>query len=91
MSNKPFNHVDERTPLVNGGAGPSGSDHNLAQQNGSHPAYAFFLDSNHTPGLNHDRFAVRSIVYSWHITKVTILSSTVFASSLLRPSADSAH
>jgi hypothetical protein len=82
MSSKPHNHADERTPLINGGAGSSGSDNDATIENGGSKAWAFFLDSSRTPGQDSDSFAVRSLVYCWHITKVTVLSSTTSAHTL---------
>ena len=79
MSHKPHNHVDERTPLINGGAEPSGSGNDAAIENGGSKAWAFFLDSSRTPGQDSNSFAVRSLVHGWHITKVTLLSSTTSA------------
>merc|ERR1712000_360091 len=75
MSNKTDdNDADERTPLVNGG--PSGSPSHHIIPNGNHgTAKAFFFDSRHTPGLESDNLAIRSLVYTWHIAKVTILSN----------------
>ncbi|KAM6514132.1 Vacuolar calcium ion transporter [Fusarium falciforme] len=37
----------------------------------------FLFDSKYTPGLDSQNFALRHLAYSWHITKVTLLSSYV--------------
>lgn len=80
MSNyKPPGAADERTPLVNGG--PS-SSHEVVERSGRNKTLVFLFDSTHTPGLDNDSFAIRSLVYSWHVAKVTILSGTL----LPRPS-----
>lgn len=74
---KPSNHTaGEHTPLINGGAGGASSSHDHSDQRDRHPSLVFLFDSNHTPGLENESFAIRSLIYSWHITKVTLLSST---------------
>ncbi|KAJ3453558.1 hypothetical protein MRS44_017805 [Fusarium solani] len=35
----------------------------------------FLFDSKYTPGLDSQNFALRHLAYSWHTTKVTLLSS----------------
>ena len=82
MSSKPHNHADERTPLINGGAESSGSDNDAIIENGGSKTWAFFLDSSRTPGQDSDNLAVRSLAHGWHITKVTLLSSTTSAPAL---------
>ncbi|RSL76811.1 hypothetical protein CDV31_017359, partial [Fusarium ambrosium] len=37
----------------------------------------FLFDSKHTPGLDNQRLALRHLAYSWHVTKVDLLSSYV--------------
>lgn len=75
MSNyKPPGDANERTPLVNGG--PSSSGHEVVERSGRNKTVVFLFDANHTPGLDNDSLAIRSLVYSWHVAKVTILSGT---------------
>lgn len=76
MSFKPNPTVaNERTPLINGeSASSNGNHHHLIHQDHS-KAYQFFFDSKHTPGNDSENVVVRSLAYTWHITKVTMLSS----------------
>lgn len=67
-------NADERTPLVNGGL--NGSTHDQAETQAHSAAFTFFLNPHKTPGLHSSNVALRSAAYSWHIAKVTILSST---------------
>ncbi|KAM4062987.1 sodium/calcium exchanger protein [Hirsutella rhossiliensis] len=75
MNNKQNRGADERTPLVNGGTSSSAQGDTLSRHRSG--AFAFFFDSRHTPGNNSDRVAVRSLAYTWHVTKVTLLSNYV--------------
>ncbi|KAL7951882.1 Ca2+ transporter [Trichoderma barbatum] len=78
MSNKPNNN--ERTPLLNGESASSNGNHNhIVGEHRSErsAAFQFFFDSKHTPGNDSDNFVVRSLAYTWHITKVTLLSNYV--------------
>ncbi|KAK5995004.1 Vacuolar calcium ion transporter [Cladobotryum mycophilum] len=86
MSFKQGNNASERTPLING-EGSVGARNGNGNGNG-HPtfnressssssAYQFFFDSKHTPGNDSDRLAVRSLAYTWHIAKVTVMSNYV--------------
>merc|ERR1711988_443856 len=75
MSNYKPSGADERTPLVNGGA--SSSDHEVVERSSRSKARVFLFDSSHTPGLDNESLAIRSLVYSWHVAKVTILSGYV--------------
>ncbi|EHK23912.1 Ca2+ transporter [Trichoderma virens Gv29-8] len=78
MSNKPNNN--ERTPLLNGLNGESSNgNHNHILDRGRErsAAFQFFFDSKHTPGNDSDNFVVRSLAYTWHVTKVTLLSNYV--------------
>lgn len=72
MSNYKPSGADERTPLVNGGASSSG--HEVVERSSRSKARVFLFDSSHTPGLDNESLAIRSLVYSWHVAKVTILS-----------------
>lgn len=76
MSNKSTNGASERTPLINGGPAPSGLDDGY-NQNHSRSAFRSFFDTKHTPGTDSENFAVRSLAYGLHVTKVTLLSSYV--------------
>ncbi|EQL04030.1 hypothetical protein G6O67_008190 [Ophiocordyceps sinensis] len=67
--------ASERTPLVNGGTSSSAQGGAVSRHRSA--AYSFFLDSKHTPGKNSNSVAVRSLAYSWHVTKVTLLSNYV--------------
>merc|ERR1711988_1644427 len=75
MSNYKPSGADERTPLVNGGASSSG--HEVVERSTRSKARVFLFDSSHTPGLDNESLAIRSLVYSWHVAKVTILSGYV--------------
>mgnify|MGYP000722300917 CR=1 FL=1 len=74
MSFKPNRGADERTPLING---ESSTDNGHVVQQPRSDVYAFFLDYHHTPGRDSDSLPIRSLAYTWHITKVTLLSSTL--------------
>ncbi|RGP70677.1 ca2+:h+ antiporter [Fusarium longipes] len=90
MSNKSTNHsaADETSPLINGGASSSLHD-TLGRRNGNangnghislsrdSSTMTFLFDSKHTPGIHNENIAVRSLAYSWHIAKVTLLSNYV--------------
>lgn len=70
------NCANERAPLTNGEPLSSDNGHDVQPQLRS-GAYTFFLDPSHTPGKYSDRLAIRSLSYTCHITKVTLLSSTL--------------
>lgn len=74
MSFKPNRGADERTPLING---ESSTDNGHVVQQPRSDVYAFFLDYHHTPGRDSDSLPIRSLAYTWHITKVTLLSNYV--------------
>ncbi|KAF5978336.1 Ca2+:H+ antiporter [Fusarium coicis] len=85
MSAKPHNHTaDENSPLLNGG-GSSALNDTLGHGNGNghislsrdSSTMTFLFDSKHTPGTDNSNIAVRSLAYSWHIIKVTLLSNYV--------------
>ncbi|KAF4992820.1 hypothetical protein FDECE_13606 [Fusarium decemcellulare] len=88
MSSKSNHSVtDETSPLINGGASSAlhdtlGHVHNgngnghISLSRGS-STMTFLFDSKNTPGLDNQNFAVRNLAYSWHITKVTLLSNYV--------------
>lgn len=75
MSNKQSSN--ERTPLLNGeGASSNGTpNHIQSSSNERSAAFRFFFDSKHTPGTHSENIAVRTLAYSWHVAKVTLLSS----------------
>lgn len=79
MSYKPNNN--ERTPLLNGLNGESSNgnqNHILGDVHRERSAaFQFFFDSKHTPGNDSNNFVVRSLAYTWHVTKVTLLSNYV--------------
>ncbi|KAL6352335.1 hypothetical protein LRP88_14382 [Fusarium phalaenopsidis] len=59
------------------GVRPHGNgDGRASLRRGSNAVY-WFLDSKYTPGLNSQNSAFRYLAYSWHVTKVTLLSSYV--------------
>lgn len=87
MSTKPLSHMaNEATPLINGEAssalrGSLAHDHSngnghIGLSRGS-STMTFLFDSKHTPGLDNQNIAVRSLAYTWHVTKITLLSSTL--------------
>ncbi|KAI1067731.1 hypothetical protein LB507_010583 [Fusarium sp. FIESC RH6] len=86
MSNKPANlrAADETSPLINGGASSALHD-TLGHRNGNghislsrdSSTMTFLFDSKHTPGIDNQNIAVRSLAYSWHIAKATLLSNYV--------------
>jgi len=80
-NNKPTNNADERTPLVttNGASSAHVARHNTngSDYDSRSPTLVFLFDKSKTPGLDSDSIAVRSLVYTWHVTKVTLLSSYV--------------
>ncbi|KAL6897011.1 Ca2+ transporter [Trichoderma evansii] len=65
---------NERTPLLNGG---SGNQNHIGSNNERSTTFQFFFDSKHTPGTHSENFAVRTLAYSWHVTKVTLLSNYI--------------
>jgi Ca2+:H+ antiporter len=83
MSTKSANNIaaDENSSLLNGGASSAlhgtirnGNGHiNLSRDSST---MTFIFDSKHTPGIDNSSIAVRSMAYSWHTAKVTLLSST---------------
>ncbi|QPC70016.1 hypothetical protein HYE68_000768 [Fusarium pseudograminearum] len=87
MSSKHANHTaaDETSPLINGGA--SSAHDTTSRRNGNGNGHAtlsrdsstmtFLFDSKHTPGIHNQNIAIRSLAYSWHIAKVTLLSNYV--------------
>ncbi|KAM0307484.1 hypothetical protein HYE67_000843 [Fusarium culmorum] len=87
MSSKHANHTaaDETSPLINGGA--SSAHDTTSRRNGTGNGHAtlsrdsstmtFLFDSKHTPGIHNQNIAIRSLAYSWHIAKVTLLSNYV--------------
>lgn len=78
MSNyKPLNNADERTPLVTSLANGSSSEsnHDDADNNSRSPTLVFLFNKTHTPGLDSDSIILRNLIYVWHVTKVTLLSS----------------
>jgi Ca2+:H+ antiporter len=89
MSTKHSNHtVDENSPLINGGTsstrrdtGGNGNGNGHISLSRDSSTMTFLFDSKHTPGIDNHNIAIRSLAYSWHIAKVTLLSST---SALLR-------
>jgi hypothetical protein len=82
-NNKPTNNADERTPLVttNGASSAHVARHNTngSDYDSRSPTLVFLFDKSKTPGLDSDSIAVRSLVYTWHVTKVTLLSSMSLA------------
>ncbi|KAH6605649.1 Ca2+ transporter, partial [Trichoderma cornu-damae] len=80
MSFKTNAAANERTPLINGESASSNGTHNHIV-GGHRPqrstAFRFFFDSKHTPGNDSDNFVVRSLAYTWHVAKVTMLSNYV--------------
>ncbi|KAM0355797.1 hypothetical protein ACHAPU_000184 [Fusarium lateritium] len=85
MSNKTSNHtVDENSPLINGGASSARRDTNGQGHGNGHitlsrnsSTMTFLFDTKHTPGIHNNNIAIRSLAYSWHIAKVTLLSNYV--------------
>lgn len=66
----------EQSPLINGGAAAPAADDGLdreSQQDGR-LAVTFFNPSL-TPGRDSDVWAVRALACSWHVAKVTLMSS----------------
>lgn len=75
-NNKSNRNASERTPLINGEESSSAQGANHTQhESRSGGLYSFFLDHKHTPGIDSDSFFVRGSAYTWHVTKVTLLSS----------------
>ncbi|KOS20072.1 Vacuolar calcium ion transporter [Escovopsis weberi] len=84
MSHPNPRRTGERTPLLSGessssdfAAAAAARGHVSLQRQSSSSVYQFFFDSKHTPGNDSDRIAVRSLAYSWHVAKVTVLSNYV--------------
>lgn len=84
---KPNRTAHERSPLLNGEESSStlvgdGDSRSVIRRRSG--ALAFFFNSKYTPGLDSDTFIVRWLAYSWHVTKVTLLSS-MLPSDFTRP------
>ncbi|KAG5664408.1 hypothetical protein KAF25_008142 [Fusarium avenaceum] len=85
MSTKNSNHtVDENSPLINGGTSSTRRDTSGNGNGNGHISLSrdsstmtFLFDSKHTPGIDNHNIAIRSLAYSWHIAKVTLLSNYV--------------
>lgn len=76
----------ERTPLLNGEGSNNtagGATRHRRPTSGSNLKH-FFTNARWTPGTEHDNLVVRSAAYTWHVTKVTLLSSA-FVHSLDNP------
>ncbi|KAG5951890.1 hypothetical protein E4U53_002046, partial [Claviceps sorghi] len=73
---KPGGNADEHTPLINGESASSAasSGPSAATRHADNSVYSFFFDSKHTPGNDSQSVVVRSAAYTWHVTKVTLLS-----------------
>jgi Ca2+:H+ antiporter len=69
--------ADEHTPLINGESASSAqaSNGNHIQHSPRSGVMTFFFDHKHTPGNDSNSTLVRSAAYTWHVTKVTLLSS----------------
>lgn len=76
-ANKRNGDADERAPLLNGDSGPSASSTGLSHMTdtNSSTTMQFFFSSKQTPGRHSENMVVRSLAYTWHITKVVLLSS----------------
>ncbi|SPJ86985.1 probable calcium/proton exchanger [Fusarium torulosum] len=83
MSTKSSNHTaDENSPLINGGTSSarrdtSGNGNGHISLSRDSSTMTFLFDSKHTPGIDNHNIAIRSLAYSWHIAKVTLLSNYV--------------
>ncbi|KAL7784953.1 Ca2+ transporter [Trichoderma ceciliae] len=81
MSLKPSATVaNERSPLINGeSASSNGIQNHVVGDNRRErsTAFKFFFDTKHTPGNDSENLIVRSLAYTWHVTKVTMLSNYV--------------
>ncbi|KAI9900661.1 hypothetical protein N3K66_004923 [Trichothecium roseum] len=73
---KPNGDAHERTPLINGGSSGANGHHHVSIPDRS-KLYTFLFDTRETPGNNSDKVLTRSLCYTWHILKVTLLSSYV--------------
>lgn len=72
---KPNRTASERTPLINGERSNTSRSATAHHHSGSRTLH-FLTNSRYTPGTDHDNIAVRSMCYTWHVAKVTLLSST---------------
>ncbi|OAA51791.1 calcium/proton exchanger [Metarhizium rileyi] len=77
MTSRPGGNADEHTPLINGESASSAQAGNPLRPQPKSAAFAFFFDAGHTPGNDSDSIAVRSAAYTWHTTKVVLLSGYV--------------
>lgn len=84
MSGRSSHAADENSPLISNGGASSALHDTIGHGNGNghislsrgSSTMTFLFDSKHTPGLDNQNFALRHLAYSWHVTKVTLLSST---------------
>lgn len=76
-NNNSRGNANEQTPLINGESASSSHAGNHITQHSNNSVYSFFFDHKHTPGNDSDSIVVRSAAYTWHVTKVTLLSNYV--------------
>ncbi|EFZ02589.1 Calcium/proton exchanger [Metarhizium robertsii ARSEF 23] len=77
MSSRSNRFANEQTPLINGESASSAQAGNHTQHRHKTGVRTFLFDREHTPGNDSESIAVRSAAYTWHITKVTLLSGYV--------------
>ncbi|KAG8406928.1 Vacuolar membrane antiporter [Metarhizium acridum] len=77
MSHRSYRNADEHTPLINGESASSAQAGNHTQHQPKTGLRTFLLDTQYTPGNDSESIAVRGAAYTWHVTKVTLLSGYV--------------
>ncbi|KAG6027087.1 hypothetical protein E4U41_001053 [Claviceps citrina] len=77
VNNRSSGTPDERTSLINGESAAHAGNNHIAHRHPDNSVYSFFFDHKHTPGNDSESIVVRSAAYTWHVTKVTLLSNYV--------------
>ncbi|KAH7312371.1 putative calcium ion transporter Vcx1 [Stachybotrys elegans] len=72
------NSSHERTPLIANGESSHALHDGYGRSNGFFGSIKSALDTSHTAGMDSNNIAVRSLAYTWHVTKVTLLSPVNF-------------
>lgn len=79
--------ASESSPLLGNGSGgqphlrDADGDEPRANGHSRNKTVQFFFDTERTPGSDSDNVFVKYSAYTWHVTKVTLLSSTFFPPS----------
>lgn len=79
--------MSETTPLlVRDSAHAHHANGHHTRQHGGSTTFQFLADSSYTPGRDSSNILVRAAAETWHVTKVTLLSSLSIATTLKKAS-----